>query len=409
MATFAYEVSPYRRKDGTYLIKVRMIHNRRVIRKPTSVYVRSDQLTRDLSRIKDARVMDFVNRYLDDLRMAEASVDGSEFYGCEELWEAVVARKEQVKGFRLDLYVYAEGKMSMMEPKTADGYRNSLNALRRFTGRDSIDINEITYPLLVGFRTFMEKANGKGCRSASYYLSCLRHLHNLAREEFNDEDVGLVRIPRQPFKKSLIPPQPVTEHRTLSVGQMKAIAQYRPCGVRATWARDVFLLSFCLIGMNTVDLFMLEKNDLRDGVLSYNRAKTDSVRKDKALMRVKVEPEAKEIIDRHKGRVRLLDFADRYSTHRNFNLYVNRGLKEIGDALGIERLTTYHARHTWATMARNDCDLDFDTVHRGLNHASKGTDRITDIYVERDWSKIWDANRRVLDYVFGERADDKKT
>lgn len=67
----------------------------------------------------------------------------------------------------------------------------------------------------------------------------------------------------------------------------------------------------------------------------------------------------------------------------------------------MEGLTTYHARHTWATLARNVCGVDFDTVSRALNHATRGTDKVTDIYVDRDWSKVWDANKRVLDAVFG--------
>jgi integrase len=397
MATFTYDISDYRRKDGTYQVRIRMIHNRTVIRKPTSVYVSKEQLSRDLSKIRDSYVLEVVNRQLDTLRKAEASIEGAEFYSCGDLWEAIAARLKQTQGFRLDLHEYAKGKMAAMEPKTAEGYRSSLNALRRFTKKEAIDINEITYPLLVDFRAFIEKESGKGCRAVSYYLSCLRHLHNLARAEFNDEDVGLIRIPRQPFKKGLIPPQPVTEHRTLTVEQVKAIMAYQPEGLRAAVAKDALLLSLCLIGMNTIDMYFAEKKDLKGGVITYNRAKTDSVRKDKALMKVRVEPEAKEIIDRHKGAVKLLDFADRYSTHKNFNQNVNKGLKEIGKALGIEKLTTLHARHTWATLARNACNFDFDTVHQGLNHASRGTDRITDIYVERDWSKVWEANRAVLD------------
>lgn len=57
MATFTHEVSPYRRKDGTYLIKLRIIHNRKTLRKPTDIYIR-----RDFTRVWDAnrKVLDLV-------------------------------------------------------------------------------------------------------------------------------------------------------------------------------------------------------------------------------------------------------------------------------------------------------------------------------------------------------------
>ena len=77
MATFSYEVSPYKRADGTHLIKIRMIHNRKTIRKPSTIYVKREQLTRDLSKVKDAAVLDSINRQLDQLRTAVAGIEGA--------------------------------------------------------------------------------------------------------------------------------------------------------------------------------------------------------------------------------------------------------------------------------------------------------------------------------------------
>ena len=327
-------------------------------------------------------------------------------------------------GFRLDFYEYADAKMTSMEKKTAEGYKTSINALKRFLKSRTLDVNDITYKMLVDFRDFLESepslANGKGkhqakskgSRAVSYYLSCLRHIHNLAREEFNDEDIGLIRIPRQPFRKGLIPPQPTTEHRTLTVAQMKALAtvELRP-GSQAALARDVFVLSFAMIGENTIDLYHATADEVKDGIQTYNRRKTDSVRTDNALMQVRIEPEAEAFISKYpaKDGQHLFNFHARYTDHKNFNNMVNKGLKKVADAVnaieGGERvppsLNFYYARHTWATIARNECGVSFDEVHESLNHARRGNDRVTDIYVERDFSRVWDANRKVLDLVFG--------
>lgn len=399
MTTFVYEVSPYKRRDGQHQIVIRMTHNRSVVRKPSNIYAGRDQISRDGHKLKDAFLVDSVNKYIDRLRQILASIDDAEFYKATDLWNKIQSRLNDEHGFRLDFVAYTMKQMETMELKTAEGYRSSIRAFQKFVGTDSIDINDINYNLLLRFKTWLEGQHGKGCRAASYYLTCLQHIHTKAREEFNDDDVGIIRIPRQPFKSGLIPPQPVTEHRVLSLDQIRAVVNCTPETARGKLAKDVFLLSFALVGMNTIDLYHLKKADFRDGLLSYNRHKTDSVRKDKAFMVLRVEEEALALITAHRGRKWLLDFADRYADHKNFNSNVNKGLKEVGELIGVPGLNTYYARHTWATLARNACGISFDAVHEALNHARRGADRVTDIYVERDFSRIWEANRKVLDLL----------
>ena len=208
--------------------------------------------------------------------------------------------------------------------------------------------------------------------------------------------------------------QSMTNTRTAdtkaTIAQVKALATVSlRHGSRAELARDVFMLSFALIGENTIDLYHATADEVKDGVQTYNRRKTDSVRQDNALMKVRVEPEAEAFISRYRASdgLHLFNFHKRYSDHKNFNNMVNKGLKDVADAVNAldgerlpECLNFYYARHTWATIARNECGVSFDEVHESLNHARRGSDRVTDIYVERDFSRVWDANRKVLDLVF---------
>lgn len=402
MTTFAYEVSGFRRQDGTHLVKIRMTHRRKVVRKQTPIYVTRDQLSRDGKKVKDAAVLAAIDRHLTRLRTAVANVEGAEWMDADRLWQVLTEQAATEKGFRLDVYEFAERMTEGMERRTRLGYKYTLNALRKFTGRDRLDINEVTFEMLTAWKAWIEARNGKGSRAVSYYLEHLKTVHSEARSLYNDDDVGVVRIPRQPFRKGLIPPQPKTRHRALTVEQMKSVAACEPKTMRGKMAKDVFMLSFALVGMNTVDLYHLRKGDLKDGVLTYNRAKTDSKREDKALMSVRVEPEAAAIIERRKGmNGNLLMFATRYGTDAEFNRAMNIGLKEVGRLCKIEKLTTYHARHTWATLARNEVGVMLSDVGEALNHSPRGSERVTDIYVERDFSRVWDTNRKVLDLVFG--------
>ena len=397
MATFHYEVSRHRKADGTYLVSVRMTHGRKLVRRPTSIFVTRDQLSRDGHKVRDAAVLDAIERLLARLRAAVGQIDCPEAYDAPTLWEIVQERLAGAKGFRLDFIAFAETQTEGMEKGTADGYRYSLNAFRKFLGRDSVDVNDIDKRMVAEFLAWIERRNGKGCRAGSFYLSHLARLHALARDTYNDDDVVLVRIPRQPFK-GMIPPQPATSHRDLTPGQVKAIADCKPETMRGQLARDVFVLSFCLCGMNTADIYRIRKTDIADGVLTYRRAKTDSRRADKAEMRVRIEPEAEAVFARYSGTRSPLGFDERYKDFKGFNWNVNKGLKEVGRLVGVSGLSSYFARHSWATIARNDCGVDRDTVNEALGHVSR--DKVTDIYIARDWRRVWDANRRVLDMVF---------
>lgn len=419
MATFKATIG-YERTDGTYNVRIRVIHNRKIKYIPTTLYVGHADVTRS-GKIKNQELLNIIDaRYLMRFREIVSTIDGAEFYDVGRLCDAILKRFNNKGGFRLDFFAFLEEKTKAMKPKTAEGYKCAENALKRFLGRDELDVNEITTPLIIQFRTFLENekrivggshghrhelpTTKKGGRSISMYLGCLRHIHNLAREAFNDEDGGRIVIPRLPFKSGVIPQQPKTAHRDLTRRQLEKIIDYEGEG-RAMLARDAFVLSFCLVGINSVDLYHAKRSDLKDGVLTYGRMKTRNQRDDGAVISVRIEPEAERLIEKYRDHTNsgyLFTFHSKYSDHRNFNTALNIGLKTIAQAVGDslpQRLQFYYARHSWATIARNECGVEFETVNESLDHSRGREGRVTDIYVRRDFSRIWEANRKVLDFV----------
>ena len=95
----------------------------------------------------------------------------------------------------------------------------------------------------------------------------------------------------------------------------------------------------------------------------------------------------------------MLNLCERYTTHKMLSHKVNTRLKSVAKLLGMDDLQFYAARHSWATIARNDCNISMDDVSLSLNHKS-GHD-VTDTYIKNDWSKIDNANRKVLDKLKG--------
>jgi len=189
-----------------------------------------------------------------------------------------------------------------------------------------------------------------------------------------------------PFRRFKIK-QEVTLKRNFDVETLRRIFNH-PCAEE--WQQkylDFFKLTFMLIGINCVDLCGLKR--IVGGRVDYIRAKTHKP------YSVKVEKEAREIIERYAGEEHLLNFTESYANYRHFYNNLCNGLREIRDQLELEELTTYWARHSWATIAAS-LDIPKETIAAALGH---GGNTVTDIYIEFDKRKVDEANRKVLDWV----------
>lgn len=412
--TINYVVRKTPRKDGTFAVNIRIIHNREMRRLPTSVYLTKYQLSKDLNTIKDVKSEEIVQTRVMELRARLNEVSHSDMMNIDQL--VAIITRPATECFRLDLFDFSEHLTSTMTERTAEGYTTALNAVKRFIGTDRLDINDITRAWVHRFRDFLEnepavqgkgmtyKKKSRGSRAVSYYLGCIRHLHNQARMTYNDDEGGQVFIPRQPFlEKNIIPRQPMTDHRVLTVAQIRKImeAKLTP-GSRSEMARDVFVLSFALAGTNAIDIYKMQRNSLKGDLLTFNRSKTERARQDHARITLKVLPVAMDVIKRYAATdgTALMLFRQKYTNAKGFCHACNLGLQDVAEAVGIgESLTTYYARHSWATIARNICKVDFDTVNAGLNHVHRGADRIGDVYIARDYSAIWSAQEAVMNEV----------
>ena len=91
---------------------------------------------------------------------------------------------------------------------------------------------------------------------------------------------------------------------------------------------------------------------------------------------------------------------------QSFNDMLNKGLKEVGEIIGVPNLTFYAARHSMATIALNDAGIDKFTVHEMLNHQVP-IFRITDMYIQKDFSNINEASFRLIDLVLSDVLKEK--
>ncbi len=412
MATFKAVVLPQKkRKDNTYNIKIRISHRRKSKYISTPWYIHERDLNEDLE-IKSYRYIELTGELIRKYTEMYNDLGANVIYmSASEIVERLEARQEAGKPFRLDFvqYVreYIEDLISKGQSGTAANYRSAINSMVRYAGKDSIDIKEITTKFVDGWMKWIVKQptpKGKcSGRAPSLYAAAIRAMHNRAKLEFNNEDTGIIRIGNSPFAKAAIPKPPVTRKRALTIEQLRALmtATVPPglYGKRFVLARDVFMLSFLLVGMNSADLF--DASDFDGERLTYQRMKTRTRRDDRAEISIKVEPEARQLLEKYrdKTRKRVFNFYKLYTDKSTFNAALNKGLKQIGEVIGIDDLEFYAARHSWATIAVNDAQVDKYTVHEALNHVDPAM-KVTDIYIRKDFSNIDRANRKVIDLVF---------
>ena len=406
--------------DGTYNVKVRFIKDKKVKRVSTDLFATDSDLTSDLKLKEESIVKQEADRLVLHYRTMVNSLHfDSENCDVSEIVNRLLCKEEAEKP--IDFIAFSKKWISKTTIKGKDNYTTALNSFIRFLGKEELEIKKITVDLLEQYRDYIInvrnervkalQAEGKRVpsnRCLSLYLMSLRHLYGEAQRFYNKPEKGLMRIPHTPFEYFKIPKQEATRKRAVTPQQIKAIwslpYQNIHKGVKHTCrpdlAKDCFILSFCLMGINSADLY--NATLLRDNRLVYCRTKTKERRLDKAKMEVVVPDMVLPIIEKYRDTTgqRLFRFYKDYRDHKAFNKAINKGLKEIGDQLNIDDLEFYAARHSWATIALNKCGIDKYTVHAALNHVDESM-RVTDIYIERDFVNENKANAKVIKYVFG--------
>ena len=421
MLTIRAEIKKQEQKlDGTYNVKLRFTLDRKVKRLSTSLFVTNKDLSKDLkikqtSPIKQ-EVDSLIRSYQEKCAKLQIELN---HYTLDEVMDYLDCERQKQQ--TIDFIKFSREWIASTTIKGAANYTSALNALIRFIGKEELDVNLITLDFLEQFKAFLNKeretrtkkliAQGKRVpsnRSLSLYLVSIKKLFNEAKKKYNKKDKNLILIPNSPFEDFTIPKQEATRKRAIPADIIKKVWKlpYKDMkkGYKATCrynlAKDCFILSFCLMGINSADLYNATEMD--GNTIIYCRTKTKDRRLDNAKMMVDIPAIVLPLIEKYKDTTgkRLFNFYKYYADEKAFNKAINYGLKEIGALLNVEDLEYYAARHSWATIALNKVGIDKYIVHAALNHIDDSM-KVTDIYIERDFVNENNANAKVVRYVFG--------
>jgi integrase len=405
-------------KNGTARVILLLTHKSQRKKISTEVFVTRADVTKG-GKIKSEGIRNEIDKIISGYRNTIIKLGFAiNSMSIDDLKYAITNLSEQ----NIDFYEFGQEFANKMKADGRSSHKNvtaTLNSLKRFCGSNSLPVNQITLDFIRRYEAWLKttpafrpvkknKKSGKpdipkpiGTRGITLYMGIIRHLLNQARLKYNDEENGIINIKVNPFLRYKMPLEQPTERTVLSVEQMRTLinAEIPSSQKRMKLARDIFLLSFYLIGMNAEDLFA-SKTAVKNGTITYYRSKTTGRRKDRAKIIVRVEQEANELVKNYadKEGERLFQFYKRYATTSNFTVALNKGLEQLAGYLTLPKITFYSARHTWATLAANECRINIYTIHKALNHVDTKM-QITKTYIREDFRDIWDANRQVIDLL----------
>lgn len=431
MAKVSLVIIPSRpNRRGECVVMLQISAHLKTIRVPTDVTVTKENWIKTgqvqggktgdkIAASKNVRLTQIKNGC--DLKIIN-NQDKVDLMDVDQLKSFLLSEKEIVE---TDFFIYCEKRIQELKvlknDVSANLHKFTMEKVNEFWGKRKLDFNEITVRFLEQFESYCLNTPRKTQKKlkpdepeevlkpmrVNGIAVYMRYIRSIINGAISDN-----LTTNYPFRKFKIKTE-VTRNRNLSIGAIRAIRDFNTEDKRQEIARDVFILQFCLLGINMKDLFFLTPKDIIEGRLQFHRAKTGR------FYNIKIEPEAQKIMDKYKGMKYLLWFADQclaerseqitkfarknpfqYKDESSFTKMVNENLFEIQKALKINssvKITTYFCRHSVASIMR-ELSISIDDISLCLGHSSPEK-HVTKIYINEDFIRADKANRKLLDYL----------
>lgn len=364
------------KKDGGSPVKIRVTHLRKRVYYPTGKDLTAEQWemlpttkARELSAIRK----DIENSY-NIIRSAVEELANNGNFSLDALNTRLklapslsinamfTARMEELK---------ARGRVGNMTV-----YYATLKGIERFAGAH-VRLSAITPNWLTRYADFL-CSEGKKQTTIAIHLRTLRAIINEARR------AGLVKESQYPFGRGRYEIQAGTRRKmALTVEQIGKIARYEDGREATAKYRDYWLFLYLCNGINVADFVKLRYRDIVNGEICFVRQKTERTTKVRKEIRAIVTEQMQNIIDRWGTHPRpdafifgILDGSEDPLRQMHKTQYltraINKHMAEVGERLGIGHISTYTARHSFATVLKRS-GVNIAYISESLGHADLKT------------------------------------
>lgn len=345
MATIKLAVLKHTKaKDGTYKIRISIGHKSEThyIVTPYSVNALSEFVNGMVVRLPNAHEINIkLRNLLNDYEERLERIPSPDDYTCKELRDLLKSMRphSSTATFLQTSEQYQKELIEDGRGSYAGMLQNSLRLFFEFTGGD-VFLSEISTITISEFERWL-KRKGVSQTYISMNLSMTRTIINRAIR------MQLATYNIHPFTYWKRPADPEREI-DISVEEVRAIRDSQPRLKKQRIARDIFMLSYYLGGINLIDLLDIDFRSV--SVLEYTRHKSRNMKLSDKRISFTIQPEAKELITKwmncNTGR---LDFGYQFS-YKNFLAYVTRSIKSLAqdlDLLDYKKVCYYTARKSF--------------------------------------------------------------
>ena len=327
--------------DGRHKIRIAVRHHHE------TTYIITPYIIDNLSQFKDGRVVkrydaDIINTNLRNLlnkyQQILDELNNISSYSSKELKNIMLSYGS--KDYCVLFSAVYKSYVELLRQDGRNGYAELIkrcgNYFVEFLNGD-IQASSITPQMVSNFERFLKVKKWLNQTTVGMYLTRLRVIIN-AGVKFHS-----VQYEVHPFTFQKIP-HPLERQLDITLNEFHKLKSYLPKTKIKQIAKDLWLLSFYLGGINLVDLLQIDFSSSEN--ISYIRQKTANTKMGEKRIELTIPTEAKEIIIKYKNDNGRLSF-DYSFTYRNFARYVARTLRNIGSEIGIKRLCYYSARKTF--------------------------------------------------------------
>jgi site-specific recombinase XerD len=398
MSSIKVYLNTYRAtKSGTYPLVFQIIHKRRKRVLYSSYHFFSESFDENKKQVVNRRGLrvphaDEINDYIaSTVRSIELTLSLLEELENDFSVSDIIDLYNSSKDYSF-VFVYMRKLITCMKEEgkmgTGNAYQSTLNCLIRFCGKNKcFCFSDITVAWLNDFVSWLRKS-GLKTNTVNFYLRILRAVYNRASNE------GISGVnPSSPFRKVSFA-NVKTVKRAIDGDSINRIVDAKvDHDRRLELSRDLFLFSFYSRGMSFVDMAFLKYSNITNGTIYYFRSKT------KQPIQVRIVEPLRKLIEKYRNEDKyvlpILSSGSKslYNQYRSGLRRYNTHLKSLSSVLGLKvPLTSYVARHSWATLAR-ESGIPVSVISEGLGHSAE---KITYTYLAAlDPSVVDSANERI--------------
>ena len=380
-------------KDGRHKIRIAVCHHQE------TSYIVTRFIIDNLSQFKNGQVVkrqdaatinmklrNMLNEYQEKLD----NIKNVEMYSCTQLKAILTGagNAQTAPTFQAVANEYIEQLNKSGRENYAKLIERNCRYFTEFSKGDFL-LSDINPMIVENYSNFLRHTKGIGETTIGMMMSRTRTIVNRGVKQ------QLVKYDINPFAYYKIKTAPVREV-DLSIENIIKIKNYRPDSKKLKVARDLFMLSFYLCGINLADLLQVDFRNVDH--VEYIRKKAVNLKQSDQRIVIPIPTAATPIIQRwmnkNTGR---LDFGYKF-TYSNFYRYLTRNLNGMADELNIkEKVVYYSARKSFAQFA-SELGIPDGVIDYCLGHSDKSRGVIR-YYTKVREKQAEVAINRVIDYV----------